>query len=513
MNGLVLLMMILGCGEQPASIPTAVPSAGEAPAPELTIAFQGQGDGEIAPCGCPKSPMGGLTRRNFVLEDIVAKGPVVTFEAGNSLMPSRMDSREAEQREIKADLIAASLKLAGIDGLTIGARDWQLGRDQLQKLIAAHDLPVVAANISCEGWDALPGHRIVERAGWKIAVIGIAAGAPVGCTERDLIESLQGEIAATPDVHVRVVLWGPDFREYEGIGAKLTGVDFVLAGQGGTPRPHPVHSGDAWLVLPHMRAKQLTLLELKRVDGATGWSPQGYREVLVREEERFRSRVESAKKRMTLGDDEEKKRAKGQLRYVENRHKQAAAALNAWDEESSLRHVFSYSHRTLDKDMAEHGATRELYDAALARIGALESAGGFNLIKRIVTGDSAFAGSHSCIPCHRPEHLQWSTTAHARAYQALVDENRSMDRECYSCHITGANHADGPKEPGAVGPMRDVQCEACHGPSRAHTLAPVDVKPVRSPAQETCTGCHDGVRDEGRFDWETYLPRVAHGGS
>ncbi len=30
------------------------------------------------------------------------------------------------------------------------------------------------------------------------------------------------------------------------------------------------------------------------------------------------------------------------------------------------------------------------------------------------------------------------------------------------------------------------------------------------PSLETCTGCHDGVRDEGEFVYEDYLPRVAH---
>lgn len=516
MSGLLLLLLSLGCGEGPAPENT---SEKQAPAPRselLTIAFQGQGQGEIAPCGCPKNPMGGVTRRNLVLSELADKGPVVTFEAGNSLVPTMMDPAEAAQRDVKVDLIAASLKLAGLDGIAIGGRDWQLGRSELQALFRKHELPVVAANIACEGWDDLPGHRIVERAGWRIGVIGIAANAPAGCVEKDLIETLKEQVAATPDVDARVVLWGPDSRMYEGLGAEVAGVDFVLAGQGGSPRPYPTQSGDAWLMLPHMRSKQLSVVELSAVDGGSGWSPDEYREVLVREEHRFLERVRGAEERLSSGNNEESTRAKSQLLYVQKRHKSAAEALRKWDERGKLRNSFRYFHRTLDKDMDEHPATKDLYDAALARIEGMETQPSFGFGqdgKRMVSGDSAYAGAHSCIPCHRAEHLQWSTTPHSRAYQSLVDEKRNMDRECYSCHITGADHEDGPKEPGAVGPYRDVQCEACHGPSHAHTQTPLDVKPVRTPTQETCTGCHDGVRDEGRFDWASYLPKVVHTGS
>ena len=150
-----------------------------------------------------------------------------------------------------------------------------------------------------------------------------------------------------------------------------------------------------------------------------------------------------------------------------------------------------------------------LYDAALERIENVEKPAGIITQKRLVQGDSAFAGAHSCVPCHRPQHLQWSTTGHASAYQSLMDEKRHMDQECYSCHVTGAGHPDG-QRPADVGPYRDVQCETCHGPSRAHTLDPVGVKPIKVPTKETCVECHDGVRDEGRFDWASYLPRVSH---
>jgi hypothetical protein len=32
----------------------------------------------------------------------------------------------------------------------------------------------------------------------------------------------------------------------------------------------------------------------------------------------------------------------------------------------------------------------------------------------------------------------------------------------------------------------------------------------RAADASTCTICHDGERDDGRFDYATYLPKVTH---
>ena len=39
---------------------------------------------------------------------------------------------------------------------------------------------------------------------------------------------------------------------------------------------------------------------------------------------------------------------------------------------------------------------------------------------------------------------------------------------------------------------------------------PGGVDMVSSPSESTCITCHDGVKDEGRFDLSTYLPKVQH---
>ena len=121
-----------------------------------------------------------------------------------------------------------------------------------------------------------------------------------------------------------------------------------------------------------------------------------------------------------------------------------------------------------------------------------------------------FAGSSACTGCHADQAKQWSSTAHAHAWATLVKTNNERDRACFSCHVTGALHPDGPQDPGAVAGLESVGCEACHGPGKAHAANPPAVEMIAAPGVERCVGCHDGKQDGGRFDPLTYLPQVVH---
>jgi predicted CXXCH cytochrome family protein len=114
------------------------------------------------------------------------------------------------------------------------------------------------------------------------------------------------------------------------------------------------------------------------------------------------------------------------------------------------------------------------------------------------------------VACHKEQHAQWSTTNHVRAWQALASKDRTMDQDCWSCHVTAANVAGGPTDPASTVGFHDVQCEACHGPGRAHAVQPQANTLVKTPGPEVCVRCHDGKRDGGRFDFESYRARISH---
>src|SRR5699024_5703045 len=75
----------------------------------------------------------------------------------------------------KGEALVPILNRLGFDGMT-GHWEFAYGPDQLNKLVSMLDYPMLAANIYDEKTDerVFPSHTVVERAGLRIGIIGIA---------------------------------------------------------------------------------------------------------------------------------------------------------------------------------------------------------------------------------------------------------------------------------------------------------------------------------------------------
>ena len=166
---------------------------------------------------------------------------------------------------------------------------------------------------------------------------------------------------------------------------------------------------------------------------------------------------------------------------------------------------------SLDRSISDHLETTVLVEQAEAEMeresARVARADAMNLWK---IEDSPFIGHEACFGCHVEQTQHWKRTTHAKAWNTLLAEGRSADLDCYSCHATGAHHPEGPTHPAEVGVLMHVGCESCHGPGRAHAQSPLTIDLVSTPSEDSCRECHDGVRDEGRFDPNTYFPKIRH---
>jgi 2',3'-cyclic-nucleotide 2'-phosphodiesterase (5'-nucleotidase family) len=118
-----------------------------------------------------------------------------------------------------------------------------------------------------------------------------------------------------------------------------------------------------------------------------------------------------------------------------------------------------------------------------------------------------FVGSSGCQKCHAQAHEQWSTTAHASAYESLVREKKDGERACRACHTTGAGQAGGFQTVAATPGLAGVGCESCHGAGRAHADRPR--KGYGRVTVGLCVACHDSANSPD-FNYYSYLPRVNH---
>jgi len=124
--------------------------------------------------------------------------------------------------------------------------------------------------------------------------------------------------------------------------------------------------------------------------------------------------------------------------------------------------------------------------------------------------NSSFAGVEACASCHAPIVEKWRQSAHARAYQTLVDADKSEDPSCVSCHVVGFYEQGGFVSIEHSPQLANVQCENCHGPRKEHVQNPFETREINPPNPATCTSCHHGNHSPG-FLYEAYWPKIEHG--
>lgn len=452
--------------------------------------------------------MGGLPRRNTVVEAERAKGPVFVVDGGSLYwkQPSIDQALLPQQRE-KARLIARAYKDAGIDAMLPAAADLALGMDFVRGLAAEFELPYVATNLECDGGPPFARVLQSERGGVRWAVVGLVDDAlrVPGCRVVDPASVLASTVAGVQADLVLLLADRPS-QEVDRLLDPPIGVDLVIGTERRTlDRPLPAPGG-ALRLGAGSRGKQVGVLKMELVEGAERWSDPDAAGRIASQKDRYAERLQIEKNKLAQTTDEAARaRAQRQVEFLTGKvadlEAELAAATTAAPGPANRAENRLVG---LDDKVKDHPATAALLAEAKPRINAAAPTA-------TVAVDGPFVGSAACLGCHATETAQWAGTAHARAWASLVNVQREGDAQCFACHATGAFHPAGPRTPTAVGAaLADVGCESCHGPGRGHVERPEDVRMVKTPAAEVCTTCHDGKQDEGRFVLETYFPKVIH---
>lgn len=451
-----------------------------------------------------------------------AAGPTVVVEAGQSLGPPRDEAVPGgeEQRRIKARLVAQTWEAGGLDALALGGNDWALGAPFVRELVAQHHLPLLAANLTCGGAAPYPASKVLEVAGRRIGVVGVTEGAVEGCEVGPMVPAIRAAVEAMGPVDL--VLGLIPVETDRGLAAAISEpipVHVVIDARGRSAQGGAEARGDTYFVGAGSEMHSVSELHLVFHSGASGWVAEGEAERVAKKLDNARARVEQLDARLPTEPEEARAALQRQRDAYAAQLDELTARATAVESARGV-HRFRLSEVELDDAIADDpGVAAAVVEAKAAITAAAGGVGAAAFVPRTVTDpDSAYAGGESCAGCHPQQHAQWSTTAHARAWSTLVAQDRAMDDQCWKCHVTGADRDGGPVDAPSSGPWRDVQCEVCHGPGRVHSVvraagpreagAPPDI--LRDPPRELCVQCHDGKQDDGRFDFTTYRPQVAH---
>ena len=451
--------------------------------------------------------------------------PVVVVDAGDfGAKSDTIPEGVLFQHRAKAHLQLESFALGGLDAITFGEEDLALGLDWLLAAAKELSLPVVSANLHC-GDAPLPTFRVVERGDLKVGITAVTAPELAGsCRASEPIASVKKAVEDMGPVDVVVLLSHEKPEADAALVSAVPAIKAVVNGHGKVknddPKPLPGH---AVALGAGSRGKYVGLARIALVPDAVGFEATGGIDVLRDKQKRMSERIAKAKTDLEeaskpppepSADAPKKKtndvsRLKSQLEYYQKQLADVEAELALYSKApgGALNKIVNLNSPAA-QDVPNDPAVQALVDATLAEITRHENEGSTAVV---ALDDSPFVGADACKSCHEAQYAQWQTQAHAHAMQALSKDGHERDASCFACHSTGAFHPKGPQLPSQMtAAYENVQCEACHGPGKDHVAGPKPGQMNLAADASTCTICHDGERDDGRFDYATYLPKVTH---
>ena len=492
-------LMVAGCGGDGVVSPPALPplpdrvsrvddARGAARTPvELVLALVAEVRGEVEPCGCPTLPFGGFVRRERALDQLRAEGPpVFHLDAGNLLVKG-VATRGPAAVVARADLVLRLSAQVGVDVWVPGPAD--LVAVAPSGLAALKGPPAISA--TWEGADGallLPPLVVLERAGVRLAVIGLSA-APDEGLGRDELRSRDAVLAARaalllvpPDVDLIVALGSVADADADRVAREVPGIAAILTTRGA--RTEAPRSPGALVVESADRGRYIEVVRL--LLGGPPGDPLRLQPAAQAWRDRQTLRVQAG-----AGKEE----SAAQLRAVDLEFAEAARG----------RNLAATTSLPLSGDLDGPAGTA----AAIAafKVNVLGEAARVAAAP-VGPAEPGYAGSGPCLNCHSEEFTRWSLTPHAAAFRPLITREQVENPECLGCHTTGFGEVGGYGEPTTanVRKFKAVQCEACHGPMRGHPQdSAVHGQPV---TVARCVACHDAANSP-EFDFAPYLRRAS----
>jgi len=258
-----------------------VRSAGEtAPEPGVDLIIQTDSRGELQPCHCPGMPSGGFSRRSEVFKIARHSGERIALVLeGGDFLPDLEDSLSAPL----ADFLPGVLVVMDYDAMALGERELFRGPDYLTRL--AGELPLVCANVTVGGAPVAPAVRWFRVGERRVAVTGFLdpllfyawpdaftgdAGTILVSDPVEALTAVRAELDSADAVVVlahagldRVLEWGPE----------LDFVDVLVQTHEPGLSEHPGRAGDAFVVEPGPRSRQVVRAHLEWPDTTGTASP------------------------------------------------------------------------------------------------------------------------------------------------------------------------------------------------------------------------------------------------
>lgn len=198
---------------------------------DVTVFFEGDNGGEVAPCGCKGSPTGGLARRKPVFEAVPVEQRLV-LDSGNALFANAGAASDAEKE--RARFVFQVMEELGTRVMAVGQRDLSAGSAFLIELAKGSKVKLLSSNLERAGKRLFDASTVIEVNGVKLGIVGVTQPGPVAPNESDVlagstIDAVKKALAALPKHDVTIVIAATSYADGMQLAQTLgPKVDFVI---------------------------------------------------------------------------------------------------------------------------------------------------------------------------------------------------------------------------------------------------------------------------------------------
>lgn len=419
---------------------------------DLPIYFTCDTQGRLEPCGCFVGQFGGLTRLKTALAAATADSV-------------RVDVGDAVGGREDYDLIQYRYMLRAFgemkyDALNAGHREARLTLKQLRDFRTRSPVPLLSANLieKASGKPVLEPYRVIERGGFKIALIGVVDPNGFGELGEGLaIEGMESAITrAVAEVRSKVdlivLLAFADEEAMARLAQQFYEVQIILGGKVRQPAQELRRENRSWIYFVTNEARALGILKLRLSNSAP-------------------PRVTENK--VLLLHDKIPQDA-GLVELARTYRQEVRRTRLAVDDPSNL-----------SSDMVPG-----------------------------VRASAEFVGTERCVRCHTEAAAVWKSSRHAHAFAALQAREADADPKCIACHTVGFGSPSGYRRELASSRLVEVGCESCHGPGSLHVRKVEGDQSIdflfRPLDAGDCRKCHYGEFSRP-FQWDEFWPAIRHG--
>lgn len=174
----------------------------------VTFLYQGGRLGMFEPCGCSATPYGGLDREyNAVQVARKGEGTVIYVDAGNAFAPDKLSNNMIEGYQRKALFMVRMLSTNGLDALSPGPNDYQLGIEELKNASKEAQFPFISTNVTLKGDPPFKKSTAFDRDGLKVVVVSATPPGKYGSAEAgNPVEAIKSELKEVGEYDLLVVL-------------------------------------------------------------------------------------------------------------------------------------------------------------------------------------------------------------------------------------------------------------------------------------------------------------------